>query len=363
MKKILFTRASNNYYFDLGLSVNNDRRKNERYMLDTGSSSTHVPYQQYIRSDNYKYSEYPFSKDNELIENPEKQRVDLLLLNDYILHYSETNVFVGNKVSQKRMQIFYGGNIFVLLEDKIKLPFLSGICKFFEIESDPEKIEASSIFNMAVRAISPSNTRASSPSILSKSKNIIDRGEDPERLIGMDNISQVNLSTTVFNQNINILSVSLPENDNLPIDQYKVLLFLSGIKIYIRTPVIHAPNNQLLPPNYNDSLFYFGKENLFFDRSFQEFYQSAITNKTLNLILINENHYRFKNYIANNANIDGWIFSTKTGYEMWIKDINSLSNFENVDDDPTNIDKEKYSFEEDMHVLTNFNVVSWVISI
>jgi len=359
--KIVFTRVSEHYKLNISLLNDKVNTTSEQYMLDTGASVTHSMYQDYIRSDNYEYSEYPFTEDNELIIDENKRKPELELLNRNIIRFLPIKVKMGNNVQSPRIQIFYGGDIFYVIEEKIKIHLLSSVCRYFISEEIPDELSISNILTTVVRSISPPKKITSTLTHDKKFK--VFRGEDVERLIGMDNISQVNLSTTVFNQNINILSISLPENDNLLENEFKVMLFLAGLKIYVRSLISFNRQNEQVPINYKDSLFYFGKENLFFGSFGNELYQSIITNRPINLILINENHYNLQNYISDNSNIDGWISNTKTGYEIWLKDVSCCQHIEDISYSETIIDKKDYSFLEDIKAIMEYNVTSWKITI
>ena len=295
---------------------------------------------------------------------PKLERLDLTLFNDNIIYFQYSNVGLGDNINSPRIRIFYGGNIFIVVEDKLKMAFLSSVCKFFGLTNDDPSSSISSVFGIVVRAISPPSTRASSPKTIIK--NIVNREKDPPRLFGMDNLSQLNMNATVFDPNINILSLSLPEVKSLANNEYEVYLFLSGMILYIRTLVINSfYHNVPVSYDYADSQYFFRKQNLLIGKLDNEIYQSAITNKPLNLILITQYHYRFKDYIMTNNNLDGWITRTITGYQIWLKDINSCSDFQGIDLNTidNNSNQDDYYFQEDIDSIINFKVVSWYTTI
>jgi hypothetical protein len=72
--KIVFARISDSYHLDISLLNDQITTESESFLFDSGASFSHTMYQDYVKADNYRYSEFPFTEDNELILDQEKQK-------------------------------------------------------------------------------------------------------------------------------------------------------------------------------------------------------------------------------------------------------------------------------------------------
>ena len=255
---------------------------------------------------------------------------------------------MGNDIIVKRIETFYHSETYLIINNKINLPITSLLCKYFELDSTSG---IGLLFNQ-IRSNSPPNSRAGSPP---KPKKASKRGFPAGRLFGMDNFSQLEVSSKIYHPDINILILSLPELETLQVNEYKIMTFRSNLEIYIKSLVVYNLSSKPLPINYTDSLFYLGKDAIFLES--EEIVETAITRVPINLLLIDKNHYTFSQVIIDNPDLDGWIAFSQTGYELWLKDINLCTNFNTFD----STEKKTFLLQEDMNKIKDFNVATWKI--
>ncbi len=327
-------RSSATYEFDISFGIfENDimyETKSEEFLYDTDANFTHVIAENYINSGTYFYSNYPFNENDIPAANIDNERNDLIEINKNIIDYRKKTVILGQNIISSRVQIFYKDGTFLIIGNKLKIPILSGLCTYFK-QYKNTSIKIQNMIQTVVRASSPPKIDDNLPPITSSFR-AHDRGIPSQRILGMDIISKLNSNTQIIHPSISILSLSLPSDslrpdlnldDLIPFkleNNYTILRFKQGMPIYIRSDVA-------LPIDYYVSSYYLFEKNLLTEDN--GIYQVFVTNRDIDLLVIRLiDGFKFKDIINENRFLDGYISYTENGYELWIRDIPSVSNGE-----------------------------------
>ena len=314
--KIIINSRNSSFY--VNVSLDSQQIFENEYNIDTGSTYTHCPFSDYIRSDTYRFNNYPFDKDNkEIIKDINNE---LPLLNKFIFRFYPIEVGIANNIIIKRMRILYYDGFYLMINNlKIKIECLTSQILKIEIK----------------KPSSLSSLRYGSQN------KIYERPKKEQYLLGLDILTKLKITINPLSDNYTIMKleqINNIENENL----YEIILLKSSLLLFTNY------NNDLSEfYNLNNIIFGLHREYKCNESNVTNLIKVFITNRPLNLIslsyLYHDKEDIIKTYIKTNENIDGYLItqnniSSYNSIEIWLKDNKYYSEYiknnnENENDD------------------------------
>ena len=313
--------------------------ENEEFTFDTGATYGHVMFEEYINSD-YKYSNYPFDENNDLVVDENFKKDELLRIAKNMKKYSDETVIIGDGIKSSRKIIHFSDYSYVIINKKLKLKISNLLCRELVVKIKNNNV--SKLFGFL--KVENSTKRV---------KNV------PKRLFGMDLISQLNSTITCNSTNLSTLTLSYPlvslSSQSVITDEdfkniYEVYLFRSDLTLYSKY------NTQYVDIMYNN--YYLSLNKLFDVEPDCDEAKKYKNNKTLNLLVTNGMEIKLIQFIYNSHDIDGWIKKVPGGHLIWIKN----NNFTVYEDAIIRSIENSSNYEEELQSFNKYHVATWNIN-
>lgn len=298
--------------------------KSEEVIVDHGCTVSHVLFKDYIDPNTYKYNHLPFDKNNEVINNSNLTKPELLYLNELILHRKNTATLASGNYVNDRVEFFFKDETYQCFgefENTVTTKCYSKICpvltvlekdlnnhnKLIHVRPNVEKtlmgLDSLSVNIFAILTDTKSNNQleTSTQSIF------------PE-------VCVMSLKEPLINEKIDPNDFFLGSDDFQNV--YEIKFFKSGLKLY--TNAINSVNCNGSEFKMSDPSTMIDDENEFklnidvLDKSHKdgELILEYITTKSLNLLVLRERPkysttLEIRKRILQSGDINGYVYKER----------------------------------------------------
>ena len=284
--KIFKDVHNTNYSFLISYNENDDDFNCERFVVDSGCTTTNLPFLNYINTNTGEYNKYPYDEDNNENINPLLLKDELLAINRKMINRKISKAEISGNITVEKTKLYFSDNFYIVIGGKFKL-----------------KIKCLSLPKNLLKKVD------NNKNIFSLSSNLLKRIES-DNLLGLDIINQLNISIESLSKDLSIMTIKLPKILDVQ-SKYNFDRNIYEVKIF-DTSVLYFYNGKL-----NEPMEYFGLSDKKNNKKFR-------SKRPLFLLMISytsdEIQLIIKEILKNDDKIDGYFSGSVNSFDIYIKD-------------------------------------------